>query len=86
MTYQHQYVNGRVIDLPMGMPKDVFKDLKKTWVSGRQLGITRMADTSEDHKTNTQRTSKKMTDKKKTDRKTKKKKGRARKPADSDKA
>jgi ATP-dependent RNA helicase DeaD len=75
-----------LIDLPMGMPKDVFKDLKKTWVSGRQLGITRMADTSEDHKTKTQRTSKKMTDKKKTDRKTKKKKGRARKPADSDKA
>ncbi len=30
-----------LIDLPEGMPKDVFKHLKKVWVSGRKLGIVR---------------------------------------------
>jgi len=29
------------IDLPTGMPKKIFKDLQKVWVSGRQLRITR---------------------------------------------
>lgn len=29
------------VDLPTGMPKDVFMDLKKVWVSGQQLQITR---------------------------------------------
>jgi len=29
------------LDLPEGMPKDIFKDLKKVWVSGQQLRITR---------------------------------------------
>jgi len=29
------------IDLPEGMPKEVFRHLKKVWVSGRKLGITR---------------------------------------------
>ncbi len=33
-----------LIDLPEGMPKDVFKHLKKVWVSGRKLAITRAAD------------------------------------------
>ncbi|MEJ1298298.1 MAG: DEAD/DEAH box helicase [Candidatus Sedimenticola sp. (ex Thyasira tokunagai)] len=33
-----------IIDLPEGMPKDVFRDLKKVWVSGRQLNISRLAD------------------------------------------
>ena len=28
------------IELPEGMPKDVFKDLKKVWVSGQQLKIS----------------------------------------------
>ena len=28
------------IHLPEGMPKDVFKDLKKVWVSGQQLNIS----------------------------------------------
>ncbi len=32
------------IDLPEGMPKDVFRDLKKVWVSGRQLNISRLND------------------------------------------
>mgnify|MGYP000911935791 CR=1 FL=1 len=32
-------------DLPAGMPADVFKHLKKVWVSGQQLRITRGSDT-----------------------------------------
>ena len=43
----HQYI-GHVklhdtfstVELPEGMPKDVFKHLKRVWVSGRQLNIT----------------------------------------------
>jgi len=34
------------IDLPMGMPKDVFRDLKKTWVCGRKLDIVRLKENS----------------------------------------
>lgn len=30
------------VDLPSGMPKDVFKDLKKVWVGGQQLQIQRV--------------------------------------------
>ncbi len=30
------------VDLPSGMPKEVFRDLKKVWVVGRQLNITRL--------------------------------------------
>ena len=30
------------VELPEGMPKDIFKTLKKVWVSGRQLDISRM--------------------------------------------
>jgi ATP-dependent RNA helicase DeaD len=30
-----------LVDLPAGMPKDVFTDLKKTWVCGQRLGITK---------------------------------------------
>jgi ATP-dependent RNA helicase DeaD len=29
-----------IIDLPAGMPRDVFRELKKVWVCGRQLHIT----------------------------------------------
>jgi len=31
-----------LIDLPEGMPKDVFNDLKKAWVSGQRLNISRI--------------------------------------------
>jgi len=48
------------IDLPEGMPKDVFNELKKVWVSGQQLKISRISD-----KPNT-RPGKRRTDKKKT--------------------
>ncbi len=33
-----------IIDLPEGMPRDVFRDLKKVWVSGRQLNISPLTD------------------------------------------
>ncbi len=36
-----------VIDLPSGMPKDVFNTLKKTWVSGTQLKISELGSNSE---------------------------------------
>ncbi len=35
------------VDLPEGMPKDVFMLLKKVWVSGRQLEISRMNNAEE---------------------------------------
>jgi ATP-dependent RNA helicase DeaD len=40
------------VDLPDGMPSDVFKHLKKVWVSGQQLRITRGGEGAETHKTN----------------------------------
>lgn len=36
-----------LIDLPQGMPSDVFKHLKKVWVSGQQLRITRADEAPE---------------------------------------
>ena len=30
------------VELPEGMPKDIFNDLKKTWVAGQQLKISRV--------------------------------------------
>ena len=33
-----------LIDLPEGMPSEIFKHLKKVWVSGQQLRITRGSD------------------------------------------
>jgi ATP-dependent RNA helicase DeaD len=39
------------VDLPQGMPKDVFKDLRKTWVCGQKLNITRADDAEKQTKT-----------------------------------
>jgi ATP-dependent RNA helicase DeaD len=39
------------VDLPEGMPSDVFKHLKKVWVSGQQLRITRGGEDGDAHKT-----------------------------------
>ena len=39
-----------VIDLPSGMPKDVFLDLKKVWVAGQQLQISRLNSESKPYK------------------------------------
>ena len=33
-----------LVDLPDGMPAEIFKHLKKVWVSGQQLRITRGGD------------------------------------------
>ncbi len=38
--------NHSFIDLPEGMPKQVFKDLRKVWVSGQQLKISRLGGES----------------------------------------
>ena len=38
------------VDLPDGMPKEVFKELKKVWVSGQQLNISRSNDSATDDK------------------------------------
>jgi len=32
-----------LLDLPVGMPREVFRDLKKVWVCGQQLRISRLA-------------------------------------------
>ena len=34
------YDDHTLVDLPAGMPKEVFNDLKKVWVSGQQLNIS----------------------------------------------
>ncbi len=49
-----------VIDLPSGMPKDIFNTLKKTWVSGTQLKISTLGSGSEsnEYKDNSPRKSK----------------------------
>ena len=39
--------NYSTVDLPMGMPNDLFKAMKKVWVSGQQLNISRMSDKTE---------------------------------------
>jgi len=31
-----------IVELPTGMPRDVFRDLKKVWVCGKQLAISRL--------------------------------------------
>jgi ATP-dependent RNA helicase DeaD len=32
-----------IVELPEGIPKDIFHGLKKVWVSGRQLQISKVA-------------------------------------------
>ncbi|MGR9051994.1 MAG: DEAD/DEAH box helicase [Gammaproteobacteria bacterium] len=36
--------NYSTVELPVGMPKDIFQALKKVWVSGQQLKISRVGD------------------------------------------
>ena len=33
-----------LVDLPEGMPKEVYRDLRKTWVAGQKLNITRIKE------------------------------------------
>jgi ATP-dependent RNA helicase DeaD len=35
------------VDLPLGMPRDLFRALKKVWVSGQQLNISRLDEKNE---------------------------------------
>ena len=35
------YADHSLIDLPKGMPRDIFNTLKKVWVAGQQLRISR---------------------------------------------
>ena len=35
------YENYSTVDLPVGMPPEMFHELKKVWVAGRQLNISR---------------------------------------------
>ena len=46
------YDTYSTVDLPTGMPKDIFRVLKKTWVAGRQLNITHVAGSSEKNDSN----------------------------------
>ena len=39
-----------LVDLPVGMPKEVFKDLKKVWVCGTKLRISRVKSEESAHK------------------------------------
>jgi ATP-dependent RNA helicase DeaD len=36
------HTNFSLVDLPVGMPKDVFQALKRAWVCGQRLNITRL--------------------------------------------
>jgi ATP-dependent RNA helicase DeaD len=35
-----------LVDLPEGMPKEIFNDLKYVWVAGQQLRISRLSDST----------------------------------------
>jgi ATP-dependent RNA helicase DeaD len=37
------------VDLPEGMPKEVYRDLKKSWVAGQKLNITRVKEEGDKH-------------------------------------
>lgn len=58
------YENYSTVDMPDGMPKDVFKHLKRVWVCGRQLNITLEGDSKEAGSESTQKPKRKSKDKK----------------------
>jgi ATP-dependent RNA helicase DeaD len=37
-----------LVDLPVGMPREIFRDLKKAWICGHQLRISRQGDAESD--------------------------------------
>lgn len=41
------YDDHSVVDLPMGMPREIFRELKKVWVVNQQLNITRLGEKNE---------------------------------------
>ncbi len=41
------YEDHSTVDLPMGMPRELFRELKKVWVVNQQLNITRLGEKNE---------------------------------------
>ncbi len=41
------YDTYSTVDLPLGMPRELFRDLKKVWVAQQQLNISRMGEKNE---------------------------------------
>ena len=76
------YDDYSVVDLPEGMPREIFNELKKVWVVGQQLKISRLttAGTREKAGRPASKKSKTGTKRKTARKKTGKKKDRKRKP------
>ena len=76
------YDDYSVVDLPEGMPREIFNELKKVWVVGQQLKISRLttAGTREKAGRPASNKSKTGTKRKTARKKTGKKKARKRKP------
>ena len=75
------YDDYSLVDLPEGMPREIFNDLKKVWVSGQQLKISRLSKETKHRKSETRDKKKGKARKKVTTRrkKTSKKKVRRKK-------
>jgi len=76
------YDDYSLVDLPEGMPKEIFNELKKVWVVGQQLKISRLTTAGTHEKSRRPASKKSKTGKKRktTRKKTGKKKARKRKP------
>ena len=70
------YDDHSTVDLPIGMPKEIFRDLKKTWVCGQRLQIFRLDEPAEALLVTTSLTNK-STENKSASRKSRKKKSKA---------
>jgi len=70
------------LDLPIGMPRDLFRELKKVWVAGQQLQITRLGEKrSESTRPKNKKDKKPSKDRKRKAKKIDKKKTRKTKPS-----
>ena len=47
-----------LVELPVGMPNEVFRELKKVWVCGRTLNISRVNETVPEKKSSSKRSKK----------------------------
>jgi len=76
------YDDYSLVDLPEGMPREIFNELKKVWVVGQQLKISRLTTAGTHEKSGRPASKKSKTGKKRktTRKKTGKKKARKRKP------
>ena len=72
--------NYSTLDLPIGMPHDLFRAMKKVWVSGQQLKISRLGERNESPANTERRKEKKSTSTKKKRVKSDKKRTPKRKP------